>query len=614
MGAVYRAWDTRLDIPVAIKEMFPQPGLDQQRLSQLRSQFQQEAKVLAKLDHPHLVGVTDFFAEGEQVYLVMKYIEGESLAKRIEKRGALPEEVVLSWAHQLLAALAYCHGEGIIHRDVKPQNVIIRPDGQAVLVDFGLVKLWDPNDPRTRTAIRSMGTPQYAPPEQYDAHLGHTDARSDIYSLGATLYHALSGQAPPTATQRVVEPTVLVPLRTLNPKLSPRVEAAVTRALALQPIARYQSAADMATALRRRRPVPAAPGALDRQVMEAIPEKQPEAPTREAREGLPVWVWAVGGLAGLALLAAVAGLVIGLGGKAAPTSSPQAAENPTASPTSSLSVTPTSEVLAGTSPTKPTPTTAAALSSTSAPTPGSSPEAPPTESPPTATPAPTSTSMPTATPFPSPTQTPVPSPTPTQPPTPTWTPTATPGTPAATGLRITGRVLWSSDPIPGASIELKEQGNYYNLPVLAQTTTAPDGRFTLENPPAGDYQIYAVSPDDEYWRWAGRSIQIPVGATVDAGTFYLKKKLQLLEPANDATIGTTTPTLRWNGFPDAVRYHVNLFVDQTGEAILRQDTTDTSLVVSPALTPAVRYEWSVDAYDASGVTIAYFSAWHFTVQ
>jgi hypothetical protein len=175
-------------------------------------------------------------------------------------------------------------------------------------------------------------------------------------------------------------------------------------------------------------------------------------------------------------------------------------------------------------------------------------------------------------------------------------------------------VLWGSDPIPGAGIELKEQGNYYNLPVLAQTTTALDGRFALENPPAGDYQIYAVSPDDEYWRWAGRSIQVPAGATVDAGTFYLKKKMQLLEPGNDATIGTTTPTLRWSSFPDAVRYHVNLFVDQTGEAVLRQDTTDTSLVVSPALTPGVRYEWSVDAYDAGGVTIAYFSAWHFTVQ
>jgi hypothetical protein len=181
-------------------------------------------------------------------------------------------------------------------------------------------------------------------------------------------------------------------------------------------------------------------------------------------------------------------------------------------------------------------------------------------------------------------------------------------------LRISGRVLWSSDPIVGAGIELKERGNYYAQPVLAQTTTGADGWFTLENPPVGDYQIYAVSPSDEYWTWTGRSIQIPVDAAVDAGTFYLKKKLQLLEPANNATIGTTTPTLRWSGFPDATRYHVNLFVDATGEAVLRQDTADTSLLVSAALTPGVRYEWSVDVYNSAGMTIAYYSAWYFTVQ
>jgi hypothetical protein len=189
-----------------------------------------------------------------------------------------------------------------------------------------------------------------------------------------------------------------------------------------------------------------------------------------------------------------------------------------------------------------------------------------------------------------------------------------PTTPAVAGLRVTGRVLWGSEPVAGAGIELKEQGSYYNLPALAQTTTAPDGQFALENPPAGDYQIYAVSPSAEYWTWTGRSIQIPVGGAVDAGTFYLKKKLQLLEPSNNATIGTTTPTLRWNAFPDAVRYHVDLFVDATGEAVLRQDTTDTSLVVSPGLTPGVRYQWSVDAYNAAGVAIAYFSPWYFTTQ
>ena len=139
MGAVYRAWDTRLNIPIALKELIPQPGLDLHTLAQLRQQFQHEATILASLDHPHLVDVTDFFEEGGNSYLVMRLIEGDTLAERIERQGALLEEEALVWASQLLDALAYCHSQGVIHRDVKPQNVIIRPDGRAVLVDFGLV-------------------------------------------------------------------------------------------------------------------------------------------------------------------------------------------------------------------------------------------------------------------------------------------------------------------------------------------------------------------------------------------------------------------------------------------------------------------------------------------
>jgi serine/threonine protein kinase len=259
MGAVYRVWNTRLNIPMALKEMLPQPGLASHSLTQLRHQFQQEAMVLARLKHPHLVDVTDFFEEGGNAYLVMNFIEGKSLAHRIEREGALPEHQVLTWTSQLLNALAYCHYQGVIHRDVKPQNIIIRPDGQTVLVDFGLVKLWDPRDPRTRTAIRAMGTPEYAPPEQYDAAAGHTDARSDIYSLGATLYHALTGQAPPTATMRIVDPAVLTPVRALSPKVSSHVAAAVTRALELQPAARFGSAQEMATALASEAPPQAPP-------------------------------------------------------------------------------------------------------------------------------------------------------------------------------------------------------------------------------------------------------------------------------------------------------------------------------------------------------------------
>ncbi|MGB9872304.1 MAG: serine/threonine-protein kinase, partial [Anaerolineae bacterium] len=255
MGAVYKAWDSRLQVYVAVKEMIPQPGLDPQMLSRLRQQFRQEATILARLSHPNLVRVSDYFEEGGNAYLVMEFVEGESLANLIAARGPLPEAQVLEWARQLLDALAYCHSKGIIHRDIKPQNIIIRPDGRAVLVDFGLVKLWDPRDPRTRTVVRAMGTPEYAPPEQYGV-AGHTDPRSDLYSLGATLYHALTGQAPPTATDRIVNPAVLSPPRRWAPQVSPSTEAAILRAMVLQPDARFGSAAEMRAALLGSAPPP----------------------------------------------------------------------------------------------------------------------------------------------------------------------------------------------------------------------------------------------------------------------------------------------------------------------------------------------------------------------
>ncbi|NLF02688.1 MAG: serine/threonine protein kinase, partial [Anaerolineales bacterium] len=169
MGAVYRVWHLGLEKPVALKEMIPQPRLDAATLQRFRTQFRQEAIILGKLSHPNLVPVTDYFEENGNDYLVMAFVEGENLADRIERDGALPEDQVVVWARELLDALAYCHEHGVIHRDIKPQNVIITPEDRAVLVDFGLVKLWDPAAPQTRTVMRGMGTPEYAPPEQWGA-------------------------------------------------------------------------------------------------------------------------------------------------------------------------------------------------------------------------------------------------------------------------------------------------------------------------------------------------------------------------------------------------------------------------------------------------------------
>ena len=249
MGAVYRAWDLRLNIPVALKEMLPQPDMDEGMLEGLRHQFQQEAEILARLQHPNLVRVTDYFSVEKLTYLVMDFVEGISMAGLINRDGPRPESQVLGWAEQLLNALAYCHSYGIYHRDIKPHNVIIRSDGVPILVDFGLVKFWNPDNPHTRTVLRGMATPQYAPPEQYDLGRGHTDARSDIYSLGATLYHALSGEAPPSATQRIADPEKLRPLRAIDTGVSGRTEAAIMKAVELGRGDRWPTASDMARAL-----------------------------------------------------------------------------------------------------------------------------------------------------------------------------------------------------------------------------------------------------------------------------------------------------------------------------------------------------------------------------
>jgi len=252
MGAVYRAWDARLNTAVAVKEMIPDPHANPQVLAAARAQFQREAQTLANLSHPNLPRVTDYFSLAGNEYLVMDLVEGETLQDSLDQSGGQPldEAQVLKWTRQLLDALEYCHAHGIIHRDIKPANVRLTPEGRAVLVDFGLVKLYDPTNPKTVTAIRGIGTPEYTPLEQYDVGQWHTDARSDLYSLGATLYHLLTGQAPPTATQRVVNPGSLVAPRSLNLKLSQNTEFAILRAMRIRRHQRFQNAAEMRQALQ----------------------------------------------------------------------------------------------------------------------------------------------------------------------------------------------------------------------------------------------------------------------------------------------------------------------------------------------------------------------------
>jgi serine/threonine protein kinase len=181
----------------------------------------------------------------------MDYVAGQSLQEIVEgSQTGLSESQVLNWADQLLSALEYIHSHGIIHRDVKPSNIRLTPGGQIFLVDFGLVKFYDPENPRTATIMHGLGTPEYAPPEQYDVHLGHTDPRSDIYALGATLYHLLTGHVPPTATQQMSDPESFRHPRSINANVSPHVERVILRAMELRRSRRFATAVDMRAALR----------------------------------------------------------------------------------------------------------------------------------------------------------------------------------------------------------------------------------------------------------------------------------------------------------------------------------------------------------------------------
>ena len=260
MGAVYRAADLRLPgRTCAVKEVHrpagPAPSQDQ--LRQEREQFRREARILASLDHPNLPKVSDMFEDGGRDYLVMDFVEGLNLRDRLLRRPreqrirGLSESQVLGWCGQLLDALDYLHNRTppVLHRDIKPANIIVTPEGLAKLVDFGLVQQSAGDDQQTLTVARGRGTLAYTPLEQLGGDMGLADAKADIYSLGATLYHLLSGRVPPTAQVRFLNAGALTELRGPGRGVSRRTENAVFKAMALHPDERIASAAEFRTHL-----------------------------------------------------------------------------------------------------------------------------------------------------------------------------------------------------------------------------------------------------------------------------------------------------------------------------------------------------------------------------
>jgi serine/threonine protein kinase len=236
MGSIFRAVDENLGVEVAVKEnLFT--------IDDYARQFRREATILASLRHPNLPRVSDHFSITDQgQYLIMDYVEGEDIQERLERVGPFEEEEVVFIGASICDALAYMHSRDpvVLHRDIKPANVRITPRGEVYLVDFGLAKIIH-GDQTTTTGARAM-TMGFSPPEQYGA--ARTDARTDIYSLGATLYTALTGFTPEDSLAQTMDQEELTPVRERNPKISKRVADAIEKALQVHPNDRFQMAAE----------------------------------------------------------------------------------------------------------------------------------------------------------------------------------------------------------------------------------------------------------------------------------------------------------------------------------------------------------------------------------
>jgi serine/threonine-protein kinase len=400
MSEVWLAEDERLGRWVAVKLLRERvvEGED----NDLGASLEREARVVARLQHPNIASVFDVGTHDGRHYLVMEYVHGHSLRQLIEARGRLTEAEVVRYGTQIASALQYAHDQGVVHCDVKPENILVTEQGVAKAVDFGVAETVT----RTMTPDQArdiLGTIAYLAPEVIQG--SDADARSDVYSLGLTLYEAAAGRLPFSGTtpaaiagQRLASPAP--PLRAFNREASPQIEAALAGALALTPADRFQSAAEFANALRRAPAQPAAAPPPPRAAAAApVPVRRRHSTTRISRRVAAPPASGPSGAAILAIVAAIA-LALGLGVIAAilltndGDSGGGATESPTPSP----------------SPETPSPTpTEAPATETPTTTPTPEPTATPTQQSPTATP--------TATPTPSPTSVP---------------PTVTPTVPAAT--------------------------------------------------------------------------------------------------------------------------------------------------------------------------------------
>lgn len=232
MSIVYLAMDKRLNKQWAVKEIRKRGNGKNDEV--VVNSLLAEANLMKRLDHPSLPRIVDIIDNGITIYIVMDYIEGESLDKILNEYGAQPEDLVIGWAKQLCDALSYLHSQkpSIIYRDMKPANVMLKPEGNIKIIDFGIAREYKEQSLADTTVL---GTKGYAPPEQYS---GQTDPRSDIFALGMTMHHLLTGVDP-----RNGEP--YAPVRSWNPELSEGIESIIDRCVEPAAENRYQNCADL---------------------------------------------------------------------------------------------------------------------------------------------------------------------------------------------------------------------------------------------------------------------------------------------------------------------------------------------------------------------------------
>ncbi len=353
MATVYKAYHPALDRYVALKALHPAFLEDPNFLAR----FRREARVVAKLDHPNIVPVYDYSEHEGRPYLVMKFIEGETLKARL-RRGPLGREAIMAVAEAVGAALTYAHQQGVLHRDIKPSNVLLAEDGRIYLADFGLARIAQAGE-STLSTDRLLGTPQYISPEQA---LGKRDldVRTDIYSFGVMLYEMFLGQVPYSADTpyAIIHDHIYSPLprpREIDPSLPPALERVLLKALAKDPDDRFDDVPSLMRALRQAvaeadaQPTataatvaPAAPPpALDVTVppAPAAPQPAPPAPPPEtpstmtvAAQPRAVWPWFVGGALAVVLVLGLVWVAFMQGRRTARMPAEEGATMPTAQP------------------------------------------------------------------------------------------------------------------------------------------------------------------------------------------------------------------------------------------------------------------------------------------